>query len=74
MGRDDLKNKADNIKEKIVKGRIEKRLKEMTLVNQAFIRNPKFTGEEQIKQIISLVGENIRVRRFVRFILGEKLD
>ena len=72
--RDDLANKPDNIKKKIVKGRIEKRLKEMTLMNQPFIRNPKLTVEEQIKQIISVVGENIRVRRFVRFVLGEKID
>ncbi|MCJ8283108.1 MAG: elongation factor Ts [Rivularia sp. ALOHA_DT_140] len=72
--RDDLANKPDNIKEKIVKGRIEKRLKEMTLMNQPFIRNPKSTVEEQVKQTISVVGENIKVRRFVRFVLGEKID
>jgi elongation factor Ts len=74
MQRDDLVNKPDNIKEKIVKGRIEKRLKEITLMNQPFIRNPKLSVEEQIKQIISVVGENIRVRRFARFFLGEKVD
>jgi elongation factor Ts len=74
MQRDDLVNKPDNIREKIVKGRIEKRLKEMTLMNQPFIRNPKLSVEEQIKQIISVVGENIRVRRFARFFLGEKVD
>ncbi len=74
MQRDDLANKPDNIKEKIVKGRIEKRLKEMTLMNQPFIRNPKVTVEEQIKHTISVVGENIRVRRFVRFVLGEDID
>ncbi|MEL7243655.1 MAG: translation elongation factor Ts [Cyanobacteria bacterium J06573_2] len=72
--RDDLENKPDNIKEKIVKGRIEKRLKEMTLMNQPFIRNPKLSVEEQVKQTISVVGENIKVRRFVRFVLGEKID
>ena len=74
MQRDDLANKPDNIKIKIVKGRIEKRLKEMTLMNQPFIRNPKLTVEEQIKQTISVVGESVRVRRFVRFVLGEDID
>ena len=74
MERDDLAKKPDNIKEKIVKGRIEKRLKQMTLMNQPFIRNPNLTVEEQIKQIISVVGESIRVRRFVRFVLGEDID
>ena len=72
--RDDLANKPDNIKEKIVKGRIEKHLKEITLMNQPFIRNPKLSVEEQIKQVVSVVGESIRVRRFVRFVLGEKID
>ncbi len=74
MQRDDLANKSDNIKRKIVKGRIEKRLKEMTLMNQPFIRNPKLTVEEQINQVVSVVGESIRVRRFVRFVLGEDID
>ena len=74
MQRDDLANKPDNIKIKIIKGRIEKRLKEMTLMNQPFIRNPKLTVEEQIKQTISVVGESVRVRRFVRFVLGEDID
>lgn len=74
MERDDLANKPDNIKEKIVKGRIEKRLKEMTLMNKPFIRNQKITVEEQIRHTISVVGENIRVRRFVRFVLGEDID
>ncbi|AFY58754.1 translation elongation factor Ts [Rivularia sp. PCC 7116] len=43
-------------------------------MNQPFIRNPKLTVNEQLKQTISVVGENIRVRRFVRFVLGEKID
>ena len=72
--RDDLANKPDNIKEKIVQGRIEKRLKEITLMNQPFIRNPKLSVEEQVKQVVSVVGESIKVRRFVRFVLGEKID
>ncbi|MBV6626755.1 MAG: elongation factor Ts [Rivularia sp. (in: Bacteria)] len=74
MQRDDLANKPDNIKEKIIKGRVDKRLKEMTLMNQPFIRNSKLSVEEQVKQTISVVGESIRVRRFVRFVLGEKID
>ena len=43
-------------------------------MNQPFIRNPKLSVEEQIKQVVSVVGESIRVRRFVRFVLGEKID
>lgn len=74
MGRDDLANKPDNIKEKIVQGRIEKRLKEMTLIDQPFIRDQSITVEELMKQNIATLGEDIQVRRFVRFVLGEGIE
>lgn len=74
MGRDDLGNKPDNIKEKIVQGRIEKRLKEMTLMDQAYIRDQNISVEELVKQAIAQLGENIQVRRFVRFTLGEGIE
>ena len=74
MGRDDLAKKPDNIKEKIVQGRIEKRLKEMTLIDQPFIRDQSITVEELIKQNVATLGENIQVRRFVRFVLGEGIE
>ena len=74
MGRDDLANKPDNIKEKIVQGRIEKRLKEMALVEQPYIRDQSITVDELIKQTIAQLGENIQVRRFVRFLLGEGIE
>jgi elongation factor Ts len=71
MGRDDLGKKPENIKEKIVQGRIEKRLKEMTLIDQPYIRDQSITVEELVKQSIATVGEDIQVSRFVRFVLGE---
>lgn len=74
MGRDDLAKKPDNIKEKIVQGRIEKRLKEMTLMDQPYIRDQSITVEELVKQGIATLGENIQVRRFVRFVLGEGIE
>ncbi|MBW4679142.1 MAG: translation elongation factor Ts [Microcoleus vaginatus WJT46-NPBG5] len=74
MGRDDLGNKPENIKEKIVLGRIEKRLKEMSLMDQPFIRDQNITVEELVKQAVSQLGENIQVRRFVRFVLGEGIE
>ncbi|HEY9749956.1 MAG TPA: translation elongation factor Ts [Allocoleopsis sp.] len=74
MGRDDLAGKPDNIKEKIVQGRIDKRLKEMTLMDQPFIRDQNITVEELVKQTIAQTGENIQVRRFVRFVLGEGIE
>ncbi len=74
MGRDDLGNKPVNIKEKIVEGRIDKRLKEMTLMDQPYIRDQNISVDELIKQHVAKLGENIQVRRFVRFVLGEGLE
>ncbi|NCR58261.1 MAG: translation elongation factor Ts [Microcystis aeruginosa LL13-06] len=74
MGRDDLANKPDNIKEKIVAGRIEKRLKELSLLDQPFIRDQNISIDELLKQAIAALGENIQVRRFQRFVLGEGIE
>jgi elongation factor Ts len=72
--KEDLAKKPKEIKEKIVEGRIQKRLKEITLLDQFFIRDSSITIDELIKQNISKLGENIQVRRFERFVLGEGLQ
>lgn len=74
MGREDLASKPKNIREKIVQGRIEKRLKELSLMDQPYIRDQSITVEELVKQTVAQLSENIRVRRFVRFVLGEGVD
>ena len=74
MGRDDLAKKPDNIKEKIVQGRIDKRLKEMTLLDQPYIRDQSTSIEELVKQTSSQTGETISISRFTRYILGEGID
>jgi len=74
MGRDDLAGKPDQMKEKIVEGRIGKRLKELALMDQAFIKDTSITVGEMVKQVAGKVGENIQVRRFVRFNLGEGIE
>jgi elongation factor Ts len=74
MEKDDLGNKPDNIKEKIVQGRIDKRLKELCLMDQPFIRDQNISVEELVKQTIAQIGENVQVRRFVRFVLGEGIE
>lgn len=74
MGRDDLAGKPDQMKEKIVAGRIGKRLKEMALMDQPFIKDSSMTVAEMVKQVVGKVGENIQVRRFVRFNLGEGIE
>ncbi len=74
MGREDLANKPENIREKIVEGRVQKRLSEMCLLSQPYIRDQSITVEELIKQYIAKIGENIQVRRFARFVLGEGIE
>ena len=74
MGRDDLEGKPDNIKEKIVSGRIDKRLNEISLLPQPYIRDQSITVEELVKQSVAKLGENIQIRRFVRFVLGEGIE
>ena len=74
MEKDDLGNKPLEIKEKIVEGRIQKKLKEMVLVDQAYIKDSSITIEELVKQNIAALGENIQIRRFERFVLGEGLE
>nr|YP_009628880.1 translation elongation factor Ts [Balbiania investiens]QBX88663.1 translation elongation factor Ts [Balbiania investiens] len=70
-GKEDLEDKPENIRIQIVEGRVKKRMDELSLLNQPFIRNTDITIDDLIKSNISLMGENIRVRRFVRFSLGE---
>jgi elongation factor Ts len=74
MGRDDLGNKPENIKEKIVQGRIEKRLKEMTLIDQPYIRDQNLTIAELMAKSAKELGGSVEVRRFTRFILGEGIE
>jgi elongation factor Ts len=74
MGREDLAGKPENIREKIVIGRIEKRKKELSLMDQPFIKDQNITVEELVKQAVAQLGENIQVRRFQRFVLGEGIE
>jgi elongation factor Ts len=74
MGRDDLAGKPDAMKVKIVEGRISKRLKELALLEQPFIRDSALSLGEIVKQAAGKTGENIQVRRFTRFTLGEGIE
>ncbi len=74
MTRDDLSGKQDFITEKIVQGRIEKHTQEMCLLAQPYIRDQSITVADLIKLCIAQLGENIQVRRFVRFILDESTN
>jgi len=74
MGRDDLTGKPDQIKEKIVEGRISKRLNELVLLEQPYIKDSSLTVEQLVKETAGKIGENIRIRRFTRYTLGEGIE
>ncbi|MEE9193281.1 MAG: translation elongation factor Ts [Thermodesulfobacteriota bacterium] len=66
--------KKPEIADKIVEGKINKFFEEMCLLEQAYIREPKTKISVLIQNAIAKIGENIVVRRFERFQLGEPLD
>ncbi|MFM7219062.1 MAG: translation elongation factor Ts [Nodosilinea sp.] len=74
MGREDLAGKPQAMREKIVDGRIQKRLKELTLMDQPFIKDQNISIDELVKRAVSQLGENIQVRRFSRFVMGEGIE
>jgi len=69
--KEDIINKPKEIKDKIIEGRVNKILKTKVLLEQPYIRNPDITVNELVKETISLLGENIKIARFVRYTLGE---
>ena len=71
MGKEDLQNKPEEIREKIVQGRVEKLFKAQTLLDQPYMKDSSITVDELVKQKIAVLGENIQISKFVRFTLGE---
>ena len=66
--------KPEQVVAKMVDGQITKWLKEICLLDQSFVKNPDKTIDQLQQELIAKIGENIRVRRFVRFELGEGLE
>lgn len=66
--------KPENVAEKVVQGRIEKFKDEVVLMRQAYIRDESINIEKLVLQAVGAIGENILVRRFQRWELGESLD
>ncbi len=63
--------KPDHIADKIVEGRLKKYYSEVCLYDQAFVRDPDMTVEELVRSMVAKLGENLLVRRFARFKVGE---
>ncbi|OQY50672.1 MAG: elongation factor Ts [Desulfobacteraceae bacterium 4572_89] len=63
--------KPENIIDKIVDGKIEKFYKDVCLMSQQYVKDPQKTISEILKETISKTGENIQIKRFTRFQIGE---
>ena len=68
------KGKPDNVVEKMVTGKLEKFFAEVCLMEQVFVKDTDRTIEQLRTDLIGVIGENLEVRRFVRFQLGEKQE
>jgi elongation factor Ts len=66
--------KPENVIAKMAEGKLEKYLKEVCLLEQPFIKNPDTTVERLLVETIAKLGENISVRRFVRYRVGEGME
>lgn len=65
--------KPEQIVNKIVEGKIEKFYSENCLLDQAFVKDPEKTVGQLITDAVGRIGENIRLRRFARFVLGDEI-
>ena len=66
--------KPEKVIEKMVEGRIEKYFKEHCLLEQAYIKDPDKSVQELVHENVSKIGENITVRRFARYEVGEGIE
>jgi len=66
-----VKGKPENVLEKIVTGKLDKFFAETCLMEQAFIKDTDRSIEQLRTDLVGVIGENVEVRRFVRFQLGE---
>lgn len=66
--------KPEQVVDRIVEGRVKKYFEEFVLLNQAFIKDESKTCNEVVKEMIASIGENISVRRFTRYEMGEGLE
>ena len=63
--------KPEKIADKIVDGKLQKYFKENCLLNQSYVRDPDITIEDLLNEMIAKIGENISIKRFARFRIGE---
>ena len=67
----EIAGRPKDIQDKILEGRLQKRLQEVVLLKQPYVKDPGKTVEQLVKEMSGKMGEPIRVRRFARFELGK---
>lgn len=72
--REQVKGKPENVVEKIIAGKLDKFFAETCLMEQPFVKDPDRTIEQVRTDLVGVIGENVEVRRFARFQLGETAD
>ncbi len=66
--------KPENIIEKIIEGQVNKFYADICLLEQAFVKDPDKTIQQYLNETIAKIGENMSIRRFTKYVLGEGLE
>lgn len=74
MGKEDLQNKPEEIRAKIVEGRVQKLLSQRVLLEQPYVKDPSKTVADLLKEFSAQAGGAVSVQAFTRFVLGEGAD
>ena len=69
--KEQLKDKPDNVVDKILEGKVSKMMTEICLLDQPYIKDDKKSIRDYLTETIARIGENIVIRRFTRYVLGE---
>jgi len=69
-----IQGKPEHVVDQILEGKLNKGLSAITLLDQPFVKDPDKTVEEVTKEVVAKLGENVRVRRFERFEVGEGIE
>ena len=69
-----IKNKEEGVKDKIIEGKLKKYYEEVCLLNQPFIKDGEIAMRDYLNTIVGKIKENIVIKRFARFQVGEELE
>lgn len=68
--KEQLTGKPEQVMNQIIEGKLQKYFTDICLLNQPFIKNDKLTVHDRLKEIIAKMGENVKIKRFVRYEVG----